>query len=171
MSFQSTVNFKQGFGVVGEFYLSSPQRVQSYILNSPSAANNVFGRGFSITSQGVANAGDTGGTQVFAGILVNPKGHPSLGDTASPLDPVLVLPNNVNAELATMGSVIVSLPAAANIGDFVVFDNTTGILATVAPGAALPSGKSWAYATVDYYTLAAAGLAVITLTPSLAVPA
>lgn len=173
MGFQSTVNFKQGFGVVGEFYLSSPQRVQSYILSSALASYNVFGRGFSVEAQGVAAAGNPGGTAIYAGILVNPKAHPSLGDGVNTLNPSLVLPNNVNAELATEGSVIVSLPAGANIGDWVVYDNSTGILSTIAPGADLPVGKSFAYATVDYYTVAVDNsqyIAVITLTPTLTIP-
>lgn len=164
MTFQSTVSQAQGFGVVGERYTDSPFRAQSYIINSASAANNIFGNGFTITSQGLAAAGGTG---IFGGILIDPKLHPLQGTTSGTLASSLTLPNNAQATLCTMGTIIVSLPAAAAIGDRVVFDTTTGVLSTVTPGSSLPTGKGDAFATVDYFTVAAAGLAVITLTPSL----
>jgi len=163
--FQSAVFPQQGFGVPGELYANTPKRSKSFILNSASAAYNVFGRAFSITSQGIAAAGNTTGALVYAGILVNPKASASFGDTTSPLNPSLTLPNYSQGELLTMGTIVVTLPAAAAIGDIVIFDNTTGALSTIAPGVALPVGKSYAYANVDYYTVSAAGLAVITLTP------
>lgn len=169
-TFQSTVSRTQGFGVIGELFDDGPLRAQSFIINSSSASNNVFGRGFSITSQGLAAAGNSGGTHVFAGILVNPKVNVLLGDGTNPLNPSLTLPNFAQATLATEGSFIVTLGAAANIGDLVVYNNTTGILATIAPGANLPVGTSFAYAFVDRYTLTSAGLAVITLQPTLPIP-
>ena len=171
MSFQSTVFLQQGFGVPGELFANSPRNGQSYIINSASAAYNIFGYGFSITSQGNAAAGNSGGTAVFAGILSNPKGSALDGVGGNPLAPTLTLPNYAQGELLTQGSIVVYLPAAAAIGDFVLYDQTDGHLTTVAPGTSLPGGKSWAYATVDYFTVTAAGLAVITLKPSLAVPA
>lgn len=162
-AFQTSVAFQSGLGVIGDLFDSGPRRSQPFILNSALSSYNVFGRGFSITSQGVAAAGNSGGTAVFAGILVNPKTQASFGDGTDPLNPTLQLPNYTQAELLTQGSIIVYLPAAANIGDWVYYDQTTGILGTVAPAASLPSGKSWAYAYVDRFTVAAAGLAVITL--------
>jgi hypothetical protein len=165
MAFQTQTFQFPGFGVPGEIYNNYPRRGQSFILNSSSP--NTFGYGFSITSQGVANVGNTGGTQIFAGILVNPKGTALLGTTSSTLAPSLVVPNNYQGELVTAGSVIVSLPAAANIGDQVLYDQTTGALTTQAPTNTLPSGKSFAFALVDFFTIGAAGLAVITLTPTL----
>ncbi len=166
MTFQSTVSLQQGFGVPGELFNSGPRRAESYIINSALASYNVFGSAFSITSQGNANAGNTGGTQVYAGILVNPKGSASFGPAGgSPLAPTLTLANYQQGELLTMGSIIVTLPGAAAIGDIVIFDNTTGLLATIAPGVALPSGKSYAFAYVDYFTVTGAGLGVITLSP------
>lgn len=164
MSFQSTVSLAQGFGVVGERYTDSPFRAQSYILTSADASYNVFGRGFTITSQGVAAAGGTG---IFAGILIDPKIHPLQGTVSGTLASSLTLPNSAQATLCTEGTIIVTLAATAAIGDRVVFDTTTGILSTVAPGANLPVGKGDAFATIDYFTVTVAGLAVITLTPSL----
>lgn len=169
MAFQSTVFLQQGLGVIGELYTDSPHRAESFTLVSGDAAYNVFGRCFTKTSQGVAQAG-SGGTLGFAGFLVNPKGSAFQGTSAGALVPTLTLPNNAQGELLTMGTIIVTLPAGAAIGDLVVFDNTTGALTTIAPGAALPTGKSFAFAEVDYFTVSGAGLAVITVSPTLVIP-
>lgn len=166
MPFQTTVALNQGFGVPGDLYNDGPIKAQSYILNTTAgagAANNVFGRGFSILSQGQANAGNTG-TQVFAGFLINPKGSASPGGSGGPLTPTLTLANYQQAEILVMGSIVVTLPATANIGDIVVMNNSTGVLQTIAPGANLPVGTSPTYAVVDYFTVpSGGGLAVITV--------
>lgn len=166
MAFQSTVSLAQGFGVPGDFYDDSPRRVQPYVLNSVSAANNIFGNAFSITAEGVASCGNTASFP-FAGILIGSKDAVSLGTTGNALAPTLTVPNGTQVQCCTEGSVIVTLPAAAAIGDLVVFDNTTGALSTITPSTILPSGKSPAYASVDRFVVSGAGLAVITLTPSL----
>lgn len=160
---QSTVSLQQGLGVVGEIFDNGPHRAQPFNLVSADASYNVFGRGFSKTSEGVAAAGNAAGIKIFAGILINPKAIPLFGTTLGTLQPSLTVPNNQIGELLTEGSVIVALAAAAAIGDLVVYDNTTGILATISPGAPLPVGKSFAHAFVDRYTVSGAGLAVITL--------
>lgn len=165
-AFQSTVSLNQGFGVPGELFNDGPRRAQSFIINSALASYNVFGRGFSITAEGKAAAGNSGTAQ-FAGILVNPKGSASRGDGTDPLNPTLTIQNQAQGECLTMGSIVVSLPATAAIGDLVVYDDTTGILSTITPSTPLPAGKSPAYARVDYFTVSGAGLAVITLDPTI----
>lgn len=171
MAFQSTVNFAQGAGVVGELFVQSPRIALEYILNSADAAYNVFGRCFTVVSQGVAEAGNPDEDAIFAGFLVNPKGSTTSGTVAGgSLAPTLTLPNYSQGELLTEGIIWVSLPAAAAIGDLVVYDNTTGALSTIAPDAALPTGKSFAYAEVYAFTVAAAGLAVVRVDTSIPVP-
>jgi hypothetical protein len=173
MALQTTVYAAQGFGVVGEVYDDSPLRAQPFTLVSALASYNVFGRGFSVTSQGVANAGNTAGTQKFAGILINPKAHALFGDGTGPLNPALVLPNQAVADLCTMGQVVVALPGVAAIGDLVCYNNTTGVLTTIAPSANLAVGTSFAFATVTRFTPAAVNgiyLAVIELSPTLIIP-
>jgi len=128
MAFQSTVSANQAYGVPGELAFEGPLRAQPYTLVSVDAAYNVFGRAFTVTSEGVAAAGGVG---VFAGILVNPKASVSYGTTSGPLAPANSLANNMIGELATMGEFFVTLPASANIGDRVYYDNTTGILGSV----------------------------------------
>jgi hypothetical protein len=154
MSFQTTVSRVQGFGIPGELYDDGPRRVVPYTINSPSAANNVFGRGCSITAQGIVQAGNPGGTSVYAGILVNPKNSALFNGNFTP---TLTLANDQPVEVLDMGSIVVSLPAIAAIGDWVVYDQTTGELSTVAPGDSLPVGKSWANAVVDRFTVASVG--------------
>lgn len=164
MSFQSAVSLQQGFGVIGELFDNGPHRAQSFTIVSGSAANNVFGRAFTVTSQGVAAAG---GTNPFAGILANPKTQASSGTAAGgSLAPTLVLPNQAQAELVSEGAIIVTLGAAAEIGDLVYWTNATGILTTTAPGAAAPASSTLIKgAYVDRYDITT-GLAVITLSPN-----
>jgi hypothetical protein len=166
MTFQaSPVKAVTGFGVQGEIQQTSPYIAQSYVLNSALASYNVMGSAFSVVSEGVAAAGNAGGTAVFAGYLSGPKEQALYGTGGNPLAPSLVLPNNVSAGLVTMGIMIVYLPAAAAIGDWVVYDNVTGLLSTIAPNAALPVGKSAGFATVYQYTVTGAGLALIQVNP------
>ena len=162
MSIQTTVVIDQGLGVPGEIYADSPIRSQAYILKSADPVNNVFGRAFTKVSEGVA---EVGGAGVFAGFLASPKEHASYGTAAGgSLAPTLTLANEVTAAIVSMGSMVVSLPAPAAIGDYVYFDTTTGELTTQAPLSAPLVGTAFANAVVDYKTVAAAGLAIIKIT-------
>jgi hypothetical protein len=168
--FQSTVNDEMAFGVVGEIFDSGPHRAQPFTITSDDAALNVFGRAFTVVSEGVAEAGKDG-AQVFAGILVSPKEHVSYGTAAGgPLAASITLPNGTIGTLLSEGSIVVALPANANIGDLVYFTDATGILTTTAPGAAAPANSTLIEgAYVDRFTpTAVAGytLAVITLSPN-----
>lgn len=164
--FQSSVAIKQGFGVPGEIFQDVPWIVLSYILESGAQSNVVGATAYTITSDGIAEAG-SGGSFGFAGILCSPKSYSLFGTSGAPLDPTLILPNETQAELLTQGMMIVTLPAAASIGDYVLFDNTTGALETVAPTNTLPGGKSFAYAKVSQFTpgLSGSQLAVIQVSP------
>jgi len=168
--FQQSIYRVSGAGVPGEAYNDSPSRVQPFSLNSTDPTKNTFGTAFTVQSEGIAQSGNVAGNKVYAGILVNPKGSALYGQV---VNATLTLPNGAVAELATMGSWWVTLPAAAAIGDVVIYDNTTGALSTIAPGVALPTGKSPAFANVDFFTVSGAGLAVITMTtlPGVPVPA
>lgn len=171
MGFQSSVQIYQGAGVPGEQYSDSPWRAQSYTIDSASAADNIIGATMcSITSQGFVAAGNSGGTAVFAGLLVDPKNIALFGTGGIPLAPTLTVPNFTQIECATMGSFWVTLPGAANIGDWVIYDETTGAISTVAPGTSLPSGNLWGNAVVDYFTVSVAGLGVITMNPGVGQP-
>ena len=171
-SMQSTVFNQSGFGVPGELFTNAPWKAESFTLVSALASYNVIGAtAYTGTSQGVAEAG-SGGDFGFAGILANPKTQALRGDGTNPLNPSLVLPNQSQADLVTMGNLVVTLPDNANIGDSVIFDNTTGALDTIAPGVNLPVGKSFAQAIVDYFlpNAGAPQLAVIYISPTYITP-
>lgn len=161
MAFQSAVALNQGFGVIGELFDDSPLRAQPYTIVSGDAANNVFGRAFTVTDQGVAAAG---GTNPFAGILANPKTQSTAGTAAGgALAPTLTIPNNSIAELVSEGSIIVTFGTVANVGDLVYYTNATGILRRTAPGSAAPASSTLILgAYVDRFDITS-GLAVITL--------
>ena len=175
MSVQSSVAAQMGFGVVGEAFLDRMNRVQPGILDSASAANNVFGRAFTVKNgadgtPGSAITVEAGGTGNFAGILVNPKNHASYGTRAGgPLAPSLVLPNDVIAEFCKdADGVIVAFTAAADEGDWVEFVQATGVLAPLAPLAEPTAGSTIIDgARVERYDVAS-GLAVISMTANVA---
>lgn len=172
---QSAVNFVRALGVPGEILFYGPTRSQAAILNSVSPAYNIIGAtAFGVLTAAsdqnpnapiVAKAGNLN-TLFFAGILVNPKSYSSNGGAGGPLSATLTLPNNQNAELLTMGEIIVTMPAACAVGDLVICDNTTGALATVPAGTSDPGGgKSFVpNATVTRYSPTGGGLAAIRLT-------
>lgn len=172
MGFQSAVQIQQGFGVPGEQFTDSPWRAQSFSIDSALASYNIVGATCcSVTADGVCAAGNTGGVLPYAGLLIDPKNIALFGTGGIPLAPTLTVPNFTQVECATMGTFIVTLPAAAAIGDYVVYDNTTGAISTVVAGSSTPgSGKSWANAFVDQFTVTGAGLAVITMNPGVGIP-
>lgn len=163
---QSTVNFAQGFGVIGEFADDSPRRVRPAVLVSSDAANNVIGRVVTYTNLGSADGTaqavvEAGGTGAFAGILINPKAYATSGTTAGTLQPTLALPNNTTIEFASMGSLIVTLPAAADETSALYYVNATGVIGV---GTATTGQTQIPNVKVVRYENAAAGLAVIQLT-------
>lgn len=169
MSFQSTVSLAQGFGVPGELFTDAPYQATAYtIYTSASAAYNIIGATCcTITSQGFVEAGGTG---TFAGFLVDPKDQALFGASSVPLNPTLTVNNYSVVECLTMGVIIVTLPASAAIGDYVVYNTTTGAISTITPSTPLASGTAFANAIVTNYTVGGAGLAVITVNPTYIIP-
>lgn len=170
MTFQSSVFIEQGAGVPGELFTNSPVRSQTFNINSDDPAYNIIGATCcTVEAEGECQAGAGGALGVFAGFLVAPKDYALFG-AAQPLDPSLTLPNDSVVECLTMGTIWVTLPAVAEIGDLVIYDDTTGAIETISPGDNLPVGKSFAYAVVDYFSVTAEGLAVVTVSPTLTIP-
>jgi len=162
VAFQSSVAIVQGFGVPGEIFLDGPTRAQPLLLDSADAAYNIIGAtAFTVKSEGVAEAGGDG---PFAGILAAPKSYASQGTAAAgTLAPTLTLPNDTVAEFVTMGQIIVTLPAAAAIGDIVLFDNTTGALSTQAPSSSFTGVVATNTLTVSSFVAGGAPLKVGTV--------
>ena len=159
MSFQSNIQTHQGFGVPGEIFQNVPWTVLSYTLNSSGTPNVVGSTAYTITSEGFAQAGN-GGTLGFAGILCAPKSYVLQGVDGAPLAATEEIPDFIQAELLTDGMMAVLLPASANIGDYVIYDNTTGALATMAPSDIIPSGFSSANAVVSQFTQSVSGIGI-----------
>jgi hypothetical protein len=165
---QSTVNNQRALGVPGEILFIGPTRAQAAILDSASAAYNIIGA-TAFTQKGPASdlvpnepiTAEAGGTGIFAGILANPKTYASFGTAnGGPLAPTMTLPNAWNAELLFMGEMIITVPAACNAGDLVLFDNTTGALATQAPSSAFTGVVATNTLTVTSFTAGGAPLKV-----------
>lgn len=157
MALQSTVNVKQGFGLVGEFYDNSPRRAHAYILKTNSSQVPVIGRAFTATS----NEGEAkiGGTGVFKGILVSPKEHVVQGLSAS-----LDLADGTVGTLCTFGHIIVKVASAVAEGNGAQYNNTTGEISTPATQGTADSGCTLIpNSKFVFYGAAANGLAVLEL--------
>ena len=165
-TFQSTVNVNLGFGIPGELIVDGPQRVDSLTLDSTGGTI-----GLAFTKSNTTNIATQGGTItsgsiVFAGILCNPKSYASYGAVGgAPLDPTLFLGPNSQGEFMTMGTIVVTLVGAANIGDIVQYNTTTGVLSAVAPDASATTGNALIPNCVVWnYPQSATGLAAIRIT-------
>lgn len=168
--FQQTVNVLQGFGVPGDIALASPHRAESLTINSAGATPNVYG--YAATKSNTTNVAKMGGTiaagsVVFAGILANPKEATLWGTTSGTLAPTLAIPDNTQADFATMGDLTVFVNTACDIGDSVAYNTTTGALSTYAPGGTIPTGCAQVPNAVIYryaVTSSSGGLTVARLT-------
>lgn len=168
MAFQSNVPILQGFGVPGDIIYQSPFRAEP--LTVVSGANpNVYG--YAYTKDAATNVAKVGGAiaagRVFAGLLANSKEATTYGTSAGTLEPTLNLPDNMQGSFASMGDIVIQVPAACKVGDLVCYDTTTGALSTVAPGTAAPAGKALVPNTVIHrhaVTNASGGLTVARLT-------
>lgn len=164
MAFPSVVRADLATGIPGELAFEGPLKARPAILVSPDAANNIIGARYcTMTAEGIARAGGTG---ALGGILANPKVYAAYGTAAGgTLAATMTLPNNLNVELVyeTAGMFVV-LPAAAAIGDEVIYNTTSGALSTQAPGATPGAGLARVpNAFVDHRTVTEAGVAVIRL--------
>lgn len=133
MTFQSTLRFNQALGVIGEILLDGPSRAQPGVVEAgdATAADIVVGRAFTQDSAtGKFQPGAGGGT--WGGILAAPKAYASVGDGTNPLAPTLTIPEETVGEFVTMGYLVAYLENAFDIGDAVMYENTTGKLSALA---------------------------------------
>lgn len=162
-SFQSSINYDFGFGIAGEIVRDGPLRAHTGYLNSTSAANNVFGRVFTLNTDN--KTVQAGGTGAVWGILANPKQHVSMGGAAGPLDPSFVLPNNVVADFVEFGKIVCPLygTKAAAAGLQVQYSTTTGQISIPAVAGTADSGNALLNAYVEDYGQSSQGGALILL--------
>lgn len=172
MAFQSTVNIYNTIGVVGDFAKTGPQRAETWNLTSSGQAQTI-GSAFTQTSGGnpnpvpgspVCGTAQVGGTGNFAGILVNSKEYALYGTTTGgPLAASLNLPDGAIGSLATMGYVFVNLTTIGNVGDFILYDNTTGALASQARSSSFTGVVATNTLTVTSFVTGGAPLAIGTV--------
>lgn len=139
---QQVVRYDYGFGVPGEWRKAGGgRRTKPGFIVSGSAANNIVGSAFTQAAAGGVVA--AGGTGILAGILVGPKQYASYGSSAGgPLGATITLPNNTQGEFAQSGDglVVVMQNANVGIGDYVMFQNSTGLLSSAPAGTAVTTG-------------------------------
>ena len=165
-TFQSTINISLGFGIPGELIVDGPQRVDSLTLGSTAGTIGLAFTKSNSTNIATQGGAIVNGTNVFAGILVNPKvyaldGYSSLGS----LDPSMVLAPYSQGEFLSMGTIVVNCVGAAKIGDLIQYNNTTGVLSAVTPGGTVTTGNTFIPNCVVWnYPTAATGLIAIRIT-------
>lgn len=142
MPFQSTVNVLLNFGVAGDIIMDEPSRIEPVTLATAGAIGQFFTKA---NGTGLASLGGTlaAGSVVFGGIAVIPKIEPLFGSSAaSPLNPNLNLEANAQVALLTFGSCVVNIPNSWNIGDYLQYNTTTGVISTYSPSGAPSTGNA-----------------------------
>jgi len=154
MSFQTQVRTEMAGGIVGELYNNEPTRVKTMTIDSGGTANTI-GNAYTHSSDTLAVVG---GTNAFAGILINPKAQSAAG-----LDATLAVEDGASGELLTMGTIVVNVTVfeSGDIGDGVFYVNATGALGA---GTASTGQTQIANAVISHKSISGIGLAVITLT-------
>lgn len=166
MPFQSTVNVLLNLGVAGDLTaLNEPTRAEPVTLATAGALGQFFTKA---NATGLCSLGGTlaAGSVVFGGIAVNAKQEPLFGSSvANPLNPNLNVSANSQVAMLTLGSCILAIPNAWNIGDFLQYNTTTGVISTYSPSGS-PSGGNLQIpnAVMTRFASAAAGLGVARLT-------
>lgn len=150
MAFPATTIADLVSGIPGEISFDAPYTGVAAVINSASAANNVFGRAMTYVDESVETVG-AGGTGLFAGILVNPKGF-AVAELSSTGDTV---PNGAPVELMREGEcyVLLSAGTAVTIGDPIYFVNADG---TIGAGTATTGQTQITGATVFRHNPSAA---------------
>lgn len=164
-AFQSTVNVDLNLGVPGDIQIDEPSRVTPVTLATAAA----MGQFCTVANQtGLASVGGTitAGSIVFGGIVANSKIEPLYGSSvASPLNANLTVNANSQVALLSMGAMTLSIPNGWDIGDYLQYNTTTGVISTYSPSGS-PSGGNAQIpnAVMIRFGSAAAGLGIARLT-------
>lgn len=166
MAFPTTVRADIAVGFVGDLAFEGPLKAEPAVLNSADAANNVIGRAFSWSADGVAAAGGAN----FIGILANKAEYTTAGTAAGgALAPTTTLRNGeVGDFVRQTPGIFVTLADAFAVGYYVIYNTTTGALNAIQSGTSVPGG--WALVpggSVVRYGSASGGLAIIALSDDL----
>lgn len=129
MAFQTTVNQKLAFGVVGSFYDDSPRIVDPKVISSENAGS--IGCFYTIDATDPAKV-VLGGTGVLAGIAVNSKGQVINGLAAS-----MAFNQFDIAEICSEGRVVLSIEGTVTVGMAAYYNTTTGVITAAAPASSV----------------------------------
>ena len=114
MGFQTTVNVKQPYGIVGEMHDSSVKRVTAYDLG----ADCTIGKpAYRIAASGkVTDTYASGTAAEFLGVFVNPKEY-VINDGSLAATLVMKKENGAAAQVASLGHINVVAKVAVKAGD------------------------------------------------------
>jgi hypothetical protein len=164
MSVQSTVKKFHALQTPGTLVIQQPSRLETV------RASNAGFYGY-VTTWGTSNDySDTsivafGGTGKLAGIAVQGR-----AGYVSALNAQLNIAIGDEFQACSMGGIAVKMPTSANIGDVVAYQTTTGAIlgafvdAAAFTTAALPNSALIPNAKVDYFSVLANEVAIVTLT-------
>lgn len=163
--FQSTVNVLLNPGVPGSLLLDEPSRAEPVTLATAGAIGQFFTKA---NGTGLASLGGTitAGSVVFGGIAVFNKIEPLYGSSvSSPFNANLNVAANSQVALLTFGSCCLYIPNAWNIGDYLQYNTTTGVISTYSPSGSVSGGNAQIpNAVMTRFASAAAGLGIARLT-------
>lgn len=124
MGFQTTINTKQPYGVVGEMHDSSVKRVSAYECATGVKIGNPAYRNTTGDSVGkITDVFASGTAGEYLGIIVNPKEY--VIEEAS-LEATLVIPKASIAQVASIGHVNVQVCEPVKAGDAAYYKAASG---------------------------------------------
>lgn len=139
MGFQTTVNKKQPYGVVGEMHDSSVKRVSAYKgVAGIKIGNPAFRIASGAEAGKVTDVFASGTAAEFVGVIVNPKEY--VIDNGS-LDATLVLPKESVVQVASLGHINVQVCEPVKAGNNAYYKAGSGWCTTAQTGSATQSGE------------------------------
>ena len=124
---QKTVNKKLAFGVPGSFYdADSPRRVDPKTVSAGG-----IGLFYTVDTTDPSKA-VLGGTGVLAGIAVNSKEYVVNG-----LTPSLAFRAGDEAQICSMGRIVLQLATPVTVGMAAYYNTTTGVISAAAPASSI----------------------------------
>lgn len=140
MGFQTTVNAKQPYGVVGEMHDSSVKRVSAYECATAVKIGNPAYRVATGTAQGkITDVFASGTAAEFIGVLVNPKEY---AIESGSLEATLVIPKDSVAQVASIGHVNVQVCEPVKAGDAAYYKAASGWCKTSQTAGAAQDGSA-----------------------------
>lgn len=121
---QTAINVEQAFGIAGEIYDLTPNRVDRREV----ATAVTFGTAAGVSATGAFGAMAESTYTKFAGIFVRPKEEVSYGTTDNgPLAPTMTVPAGRTVQIMSMGRVVIAKPGEAWVEGDSVYVTSAGV--------------------------------------------